>query len=95
MALSHKKCHNPSGHFCTIQYNGYSCNADMLNHSFQPNCFLHWRFKDRMLEVMINAGQQIKKGDEVCPFVSSTIPFPLSSLLFLCSLPVLFVNIDR
>ena len=37
----------------------------MLNHSFQPNCFFHWRFKDRMLEVMINAGQRIKKGDEV------------------------------
>lgn len=42
--------------------------ADMLNHSFQPNCFLHWRFKDRMLEVMINAGQRIKKGDEVISF---------------------------
>ncbi|EXB83262.1 Ribulose-1,5 bisphosphate carboxylase/oxygenase large subunit N-methyltransferase [Morus notabilis] len=39
--------------------------ADMLNHSFQPNCFFHWRFKDRMLEVMINAGQRIKKGDEM------------------------------
>ncbi|KAK1308848.1 hypothetical protein QJS10_CPA09g00814 [Acorus calamus] len=39
--------------------------ADMLNHSFQPNCFFHWRFKDRMLEVMINAGQQINKGDEM------------------------------
>lgn len=39
--------------------------ADMLNHSFQPNCFFNWRFKDRMLEVMINAGQQIKKGDEM------------------------------
>lgn len=39
--------------------------VDMLNHSFQPNCFLHWRFKDRMLEVLINAGQRIKKGDEV------------------------------
>lgn len=39
--------------------------ADMLNHSFQPNCFLHWRSKDRMLEVMINAGQRIKKGDEM------------------------------
>nr|AMP82894.1 plastid transcriptionally active 14 [Catalpa bungei] len=39
--------------------------ADMLNHSFQPNCFFHWRFKDRMLEVMINAGQQIRKGDEM------------------------------
>ncbi|OMO80389.1 hypothetical protein COLO4_24113 [Corchorus olitorius] len=38
--------------------------ADMLNHSYQPNCFLHWRFKDRMVEVMINAGQRIKKGDE-------------------------------
>ncbi|KAI3923227.1 hypothetical protein MKW92_042892, partial [Papaver armeniacum] len=39
--------------------------ADMLNHSFQPNCFFHWRFKDRMLEVMVNAGQKIKKGDEM------------------------------
>ncbi|KAK8550160.1 hypothetical protein V6N12_038887 [Hibiscus sabdariffa] len=39
--------------------------ADMLNHSFQPNCFLHWRFKDRMVEVMINAGQRIKKGEEM------------------------------
>nr|GLL44056.1 protein PLASTID TRANSCRIPTIONALLY ACTIVE 14 isoform X1 [Ipomoea trifida] len=39
--------------------------ADMLNHSFQPNCFFHWRFKDRMLEVMINAGQRIKRGDEL------------------------------
>ncbi|KAG6474181.1 hypothetical protein ZIOFF_068105 [Zingiber officinale] len=40
-------------------------NADMLNHSFRPNCFLHWRYKDRMLEVLINAGQRIKKGEEV------------------------------
>ncbi|KAJ8433619.1 hypothetical protein Cgig2_023558 [Carnegiea gigantea] len=39
--------------------------ADMLNHSFQPNCFFHWRFKDRMLEVMINPGQRIEKGEEV------------------------------
>lgn len=39
--------------------------ADMLNHSFQPNCFFHWRFKDRMLEVMINPGQRIKKGEEM------------------------------
>ncbi|KAM7264859.1 hypothetical protein ACFE04_002542 [Oxalis oulophora] len=39
--------------------------ADMLNHSFRPNCFFHWRFKDRMLEVMINAGQRIKKGEEM------------------------------
>ncbi|KAL1537535.1 Protein PLASTID TRANSCRIPTIONALLY ACTIVE 14 [Salvia divinorum] len=39
--------------------------ADMLNHSFKPNCFFHWRFKDRMLEVMINAGQAVKKGDEM------------------------------
>ncbi|KAM1266352.1 hypothetical protein ACFX2J_035929 [Malus domestica] len=39
--------------------------ADMFNHSFEPNCFFHWRFKDRMLEVMINAGKQIKKGDEM------------------------------
>ncbi|CAM8920902.1 unnamed protein product [Rhodiola kirilowii] len=37
----------------------------MMNHSFQPNCFFHWRHKDRMFEVMINAGQQIKKGDEM------------------------------
>ncbi|KAL9227979.1 hypothetical protein vseg_003607 [Gypsophila vaccaria] len=39
--------------------------ADMLNHSFQPNCFFHWRFKDRMLEVMINPGQRIKRGEEM------------------------------
>ncbi|KAM3005648.1 hypothetical protein FF2_035755 [Malus domestica] len=39
--------------------------ADMLNHSFEPNCFFHWRFKDRMLGVMINAGKWIKKGDEM------------------------------
>ncbi|KAJ8545028.1 hypothetical protein K7X08_017611 [Anisodus acutangulus] len=39
--------------------------CDMMNHSFQPNCFFHWRFKDRMLEVMINAGQRIRKGDEM------------------------------
>lgn len=38
--------------------------ADMLNHSFEPNCFLHWRPKDRILEVMSNAGQAIKKGEE-------------------------------
>lgn len=37
----------------------------MLNHSFEPNCFLYWRPKDRMLEVMSNAGQAIKKGEEV------------------------------
>ncbi|KAL6283004.1 hypothetical protein ACE6H2_013933 [Prunus campanulata] len=36
----------------------------MLNHSFETNCFFHWRLKDRMLEVMINAGKRIKKGDE-------------------------------
>jgi SET domain len=39
--------------------------TDMLNHSFQPNCFLHWRFRDRMLEVLINAGQGVKEGEEV------------------------------
>ncbi|VAH11456.1 unnamed protein product [Triticum turgidum subsp. durum] len=39
--------------------------ADMLNHSPDANCFLHWRFKDRMLEVMIKTGHAIKKGDEV------------------------------
>lgn len=38
---------------------------DMLNHSPNANCFLHWRFKDRMLEIMIKAGHAIKKGDEV------------------------------
>ena len=27
---------------------------DMLNHSPNANCFLHWRFKDRMLEVYFN-----------------------------------------
>ena len=37
----------------------------MLNHSPDANCFFHWRFKDRMLEVMIKAGRAIKKGDEV------------------------------
>ncbi|XP_047170562.1 protein PLASTID TRANSCRIPTIONALLY ACTIVE 14 [Vigna umbellata] len=39
--------------------------ADMLNHSFEPNCFFHWRFKDRMLEVLINAGHRVRKGDEM------------------------------
>ncbi|XP_024046975.1 protein PLASTID TRANSCRIPTIONALLY ACTIVE 14 isoform X6 [Citrus clementina] len=39
--------------------------ADMLNHSFQPNCFFHWRFKDRMLEVMVNAGQHVRRGEEM------------------------------
>ncbi|KAK9064316.1 hypothetical protein SSX86_015696 [Deinandra increscens subsp. villosa] len=39
--------------------------ADMLNHSCQPNCFFHWRFRDRMFEVMTNAGQRIKKGEEM------------------------------
>ncbi|KAK3137865.1 hypothetical protein QOZ80_5AG0361450 [Eleusine coracana subsp. coracana] len=39
--------------------------ADMLNHSPDANCFLHWRFKDRMLEVMIKAGRAVKKGDEM------------------------------
>ncbi|CAI9292910.1 unnamed protein product [Lactuca saligna] len=39
--------------------------ADMLNHSCKPNCFFHWRFRDRMFEVMTNAGQRIKKGEEM------------------------------
>lgn len=39
--------------------------ADMLNHSPDANCFLHWRFKDRMVEVMIKAGRAVKKGDEM------------------------------
>ncbi|KAH1041535.1 hypothetical protein AAZX31_09G048800 [Glycine max] len=46
--------------------------ADMLNHSFEPNCFFHWRFKDRMLEVLINAGQRIRKGDEMTVNYMST-----------------------
>ncbi|KAI4332084.1 hypothetical protein L6164_017022 [Bauhinia variegata] len=46
--------------------------GDMLNHSFQPNCFFHWRFKDRMLEVLINAGQRIRKGDEMTVNYMST-----------------------
>ncbi|KAL5141037.1 Protein PLASTID TRANSCRIPTIONALLY ACTIVE 14 [Glycine soja] len=46
--------------------------ADMLNHSFEPNCFFHWRFKDRMLEVLINAGQHIRKGDEMTVNYMST-----------------------
>lgn len=39
-----------------------------------------------MLEVMINAGQRIKKGDEVNPFISYAIPFTIaipSILLFI------------
>lgn len=39
--------------------------ADMMNHSFNPNCSYHWRKKDQMLEVVINAGQSIKAGDEM------------------------------
>ncbi|KAJ3693435.1 hypothetical protein LUZ60_008915 [Juncus effusus] len=39
--------------------------ADMLNHSFKPNCFIHWRFRDRVLQIMINAGQRVNKGEEL------------------------------
>lgn len=39
--------------------------ADMMNHSFNPNCSFRWRKKDQMLEVVINAGQSIKAGDEM------------------------------
>lgn len=39
--------------------------ADMINHSFQPTCSFRWRKKDRMLEVLIDAGQSIKVGDEI------------------------------
>ncbi|XP_059076933.1 protein PLASTID TRANSCRIPTIONALLY ACTIVE 14 isoform X2 [Cryptomeria japonica] len=39
--------------------------ADMINHSFQPKCSFRWRKKDRMLEVLINAGQSIKAGEEM------------------------------
>ena len=37
----------------------------MLNHSVEPTCSYRWRKRDRMLEVVINAGQTIKEGDEV------------------------------
>ncbi|KAL3701433.1 hypothetical protein R1sor_019455 [Riccia sorocarpa] len=39
--------------------------ADMLNHSFEPTCSLRWRRRDRMLEVVMNAGQTFKQGDEM------------------------------
>ncbi|KVH89407.1 Rubisco LS methyltransferase, substrate-binding domain-containing protein [Cynara cardunculus var. scolymus] len=39
--------------------------ADMLSHSSQPNCFFHWRFKDRMFVVMTIAGRRVKKGEEM------------------------------
>ena len=48
---------------------------DMLNHSPNANCFLHWRFKDRMLEVMIKAGHAIKKGDEVLSMIYAHLNF--------------------
>jgi hypothetical protein len=58
---------------------------DMLNHSPNANCFLHWRFKDRMLEVMIKAGQAIKKGDEVLSRMYAHLNFSLSNgLIGLC-----------
>ncbi|KAL0363775.1 UNVERIFIED_CONTAM: protein PLASTID TRANSCRIPTIONALLY ACTIVE 14 [Sesamum calycinum] len=51
--------------FCCLTIVKFHTILNMLNHSFQPNCFFHWRFKDRMLEVMINAGERIRKGDEM------------------------------
>lgn len=36
--------------------------ADMFNHSFQPNCFFHRRYKNRMLEVMKNPETRIERG---------------------------------
>ncbi|XP_024517520.1 protein PLASTID TRANSCRIPTIONALLY ACTIVE 14 isoform X3 [Selaginella moellendorffii] len=39
--------------------------ADMLNHSFQPTCSLRWRACDRVLEVVVKAGQTIREGDEM------------------------------
>ncbi|CAM6046885.1 unnamed protein product [Sphagnum compactum] len=39
--------------------------ADMINHSFEPTCSYRWRKRDRMLEVVINAGQTIQEGDEM------------------------------
>lgn len=57
----------------------------MLNHSPNANCFLHWRFKDRMLEVMIKAGHAIKKGDEVLSRMYAHLNFFQSKgLLGLC-----------
>jgi hypothetical protein len=43
--------------------------ADMINHSFEPTCSYRWRKRDRMLEVVINAGQTIQEGDEVCYYL--------------------------
>eukprot|EP01018_Ginkgo_biloba_P020126 Gb_07348 [translate_table: standard] len=48
--------------------------ADMMNHSFEPNCSYRWRAKDRMLEVVINAGQSIRAGDEMTFSYMKEIP---------------------
>ncbi|KAG0599323.1 hypothetical protein M758_12G143300 [Ceratodon purpureus] len=39
--------------------------ADMFNHSVEPTCSCRFRKKDRMLEVVINSGQEIKEGQEM------------------------------
>lgn len=39
--------------------------ADMFNHSVEPTCSCRFRRKDRMLEIIINSGQEIKKGQEM------------------------------
>ncbi|KAK2423712.1 plastid transcriptionally active [Trifolium repens] len=67
VGIAQSRCINMQMRMCALtqEANMLIPYADMLNHSFEPNCFFHWRFKDRMLEVLINAGQQIRKGDEM------------------------------
>ncbi|CAJ2637638.1 unnamed protein product [Trifolium pratense] len=67
VGIAQSRCINMQMRMCALtqEANMLIPYADMLNHSFEPNCFFHWRFKDRMLEVLINAGQRIKKGDEM------------------------------
>ncbi|XP_058736646.1 protein PLASTID TRANSCRIPTIONALLY ACTIVE 14-like [Vicia villosa] len=67
VGIAQSRCINMQMRMCALTQDANMLipYADMLNHSFEPNCFFHWRFKDRMLEVLINAGQKIKKGDEM------------------------------
>ncbi|XP_050920518.1 protein PLASTID TRANSCRIPTIONALLY ACTIVE 14 isoform X2 [Lathyrus oleraceus] len=67
VGIAQSRCINMQMRMCALTQDANMLipYADMLNHSFEPNCFFHWRFKDRMLEVLINAGQQIRKGDEM------------------------------
>ncbi|XP_004487894.1 protein PLASTID TRANSCRIPTIONALLY ACTIVE 14 isoform X2 [Cicer arietinum] len=65
VGIAQSRCINMQMRMCALTQDANMLipYADMLNHSFEPNCFFHWRFKDRMLEVLINAGQHIRKGD--------------------------------